>query len=113
MDGHRHQASAQRMPNGEKQAWGEQPLFDPSDSYVIPEAFIYEIFGGIHSSTPSSSEQVDCLVGFQKFWPPGKLFEIILELDDRDIYQYALGKTEIPDKLQNRVMTLLKDSTLG
>ena len=42
-----------------------------------------------------------------------KLFEMILELDDRDISQYALDKIEIPEKLQNRVMTLLKDSTLG
>ena len=30
--------------------------FDQSDLYVIPEALIYEIFGGILSSTPSSSE---------------------------------------------------------
>ena len=30
--------------------------FDQSDLYVIPEALINEIFGGIRSSTPSSSE---------------------------------------------------------
>ena len=35
---------------------GDQPLFDQSDLYVIPEALIYEIFGGILSSMPSSSE---------------------------------------------------------
>ena len=34
----------------------DQPLFDQSDLYVIPEALIYEIFNGFHSSTPSSSE---------------------------------------------------------
>ena len=52
----RHKATAQRMPGGRKQDWGDQPLFDQSDLYVIPEALIYEIFGGILSSMPSSSE---------------------------------------------------------
>ena len=56
MDGNRHKATAQRMPNGKKKDKGDQPLFDQSDLYVIPEALIYEIFGGILSSTPSSSE---------------------------------------------------------
>ena len=56
MVGNRHKATAQRMPSGRKQDWGDQPLFDQSDLYVIPEALIYEIFGGILSSTPSSSE---------------------------------------------------------
>ena len=64
MDGNRHKATAQRMPSGRKQDWGDQPLFDHSDLYVIPEALIYEIFGGILSSTPSSSEWADCLVRF-------------------------------------------------
>ena len=54
--GNKHKATAQRMPSGRKQDWGDQPLFDHSDLYVIPEALIYEIFGGILSSTPSSSE---------------------------------------------------------
>ena len=57
MDGNRHKATAQRMPSGRKQDWGDQPLFDQSDLYVIPEALINEIFNEvIHSSTPSSSE---------------------------------------------------------
>ena len=56
LDGNRHKATAQRMPSGRKQDWGDQPLFDQSDLYVIPEALIYEIFGGILSSMPSSSE---------------------------------------------------------
>ena len=47
MDGNRHKATAQRMPSGRKQDWGDQPLFDQSDLYVIPEALIYEIFGRI------------------------------------------------------------------
>ena len=56
MDGNRHNATAQRMPSGKKQDRGDQPLFDQSDLYAIPEALIYEIFDGILSSTPSSSE---------------------------------------------------------
>ena len=47
MEGDRHKATAQRMPRGEKQDLGDQPLFDQSDLYVIPEALIYEIFGTI------------------------------------------------------------------
>ena len=49
MDGNRPKATAQRMPNGKKQDWSDQPLFGQSDLYVIPEALIYEIFGGILS----------------------------------------------------------------
>ena len=49
MDGNRHKATAQWMPSGRKQDWGDQPLFDQSDLYVIPEALIYEIFGGMLS----------------------------------------------------------------
>ena len=55
MDGNRPKATAQRM-SGRKQDWGDQPSFDQSDLYVIPEALIYEIFGGIISSMPNSSE---------------------------------------------------------
>ena len=56
MVGNRHKATAQRMPSGRKQDWGDRSLFDQSDLYVIPEALIYEIFGEIFSSTPNSSE---------------------------------------------------------
>ena len=56
MDGHRHKATVQQMPNGEEQEWGDQPLFDPSDLYVVCEALVYDIFGGILYSTPSSNE---------------------------------------------------------
>ena len=56
MDGNRHKATAQRMPSGKKHDWGDQPLFDQSDLYIIPEALIYEIFGGICSSAPRSNE---------------------------------------------------------
>ena len=56
MDGNRHKATAQRMPSGKKEDWGDQPLFDQSDLYVIPKALIYEVFNGILSSMPSSKE---------------------------------------------------------
>ena len=59
MVGNRHEATAQQMPSGKKQDWGDRPLFDQSDLYVIPEALIYEIFGGILSSMPSSNELAD------------------------------------------------------
>ena len=49
MVGNRHEATAQQMPSGKKQDWGDQPLFDQSDLYVIPEGLIYDIFGGIRS----------------------------------------------------------------
>ena len=49
VDGNRPKAAAQRMPSGKKQDWGDQSLFDQSDLYVIPEALIYEICGGILS----------------------------------------------------------------
>ena len=55
MEGNRHKATAQRMPSSEKQDLGDQPLFDQSDLYVIPEALICELFSGILSSTPSSN----------------------------------------------------------
>ena len=40
------------------------------------------------------------------------MLETLLELDDNDIYQYALDKVKIPEELNNRVMELLKDYTM-
>ena len=42
-----HKATAKHLPSGKKQDWGDQPLFGLCDLYVVPEALIYEIFGGI------------------------------------------------------------------
>ena len=56
IDGNRYKVTVQRMPNGKKQDLVDQPLFDQSDVYIIPEALISEIFKGILSSTPSSNE---------------------------------------------------------
>ena len=47
MVSNRHKATAQRMPSGKKQYWGDQSLFDQSEFFVIPEALIYEIFCGM------------------------------------------------------------------
>ena len=47
MNGNRHKATAQRMPIGKKQNWGDQPLFKQADLYVIPESLIYDIFQSI------------------------------------------------------------------
>ena len=38
--------------------------------------------------------------------------EGVLELDDNDIYRYALDKVTIPKEIDNRVMQLLKDFTM-
>ena len=64
MDGNRPKATAQRMPSGKKQDRGDQPVFDQSELYVIPEALIYEIFEGIFTEDffddmPSSNELAD------------------------------------------------------
>ena len=40
----KHNATAQRMPNGTKDTWGNKPLFKQDDLYVIPEQLILEIF---------------------------------------------------------------------
>ena len=48
MDGHKHKVTAQRMPKGEKQDWGDQPLFNQSDLYAIPSSLIYQILNSIH-----------------------------------------------------------------
>jgi len=41
-----------------------------------------------------------------------QMLESILELDDNDIYRYALDKVTIPKEIDNRVMHLLKDFTM-
>ena len=41
MDGNRHKATAQRMPSGEKQDWGDQPLSvknsQPAGKLIFPK----------------------------------------------------------------------------
>ena len=73
----------------------------------------------LYKSTHRGSKEMDLILG--KFANKYltlfnedelKMLEAILEMDDNDIYQYALNKQEIPDSLSNRVFTLLKDYTL-
>ena len=40
----KHYASAQRMPCGKKDTWGDKPHFKQEQLYVIPNALIHEIF---------------------------------------------------------------------
>ena len=38
-------------------------------------------------------------------------FDLILDSDDDDIYQWILGKSDIPNEYQNRVFSLLLNNT--
>ncbi len=65
------------------------------------------------------SKEMDILLGsfvekYIKLFNEGELqmLEAILELDDNDIYRYALDKVTIPKEIDNRVMQLLKDFTM-
>ena len=50
----KHIATAQRMPNGTKDTWGNKPRFKQDDLYVIPEQLIYDIFTSLLSATQES-----------------------------------------------------------
>ena len=39
----KHNATAQRMPNGSKSTWGNKPLFKQDELYIVPEQLIYDI----------------------------------------------------------------------
>ena len=39
----KHNATAQRMPNGPKNTWGNKPLFKQDELYIVPEQLIYDI----------------------------------------------------------------------
>ena len=69
-------------------------------------------------SSHRGSKEMDILLGsfvekYIKLFNEGELqmLEAILELDDNDIYRYALDKVTIPKEIDNRVMQLLKDFT--
>ena len=70
-------------------------------------------------SSHRGSKEMDILLGsfvekYIKLFNEGELqmLEAILELDDNDIYRYALDKVTIPKEIDNRVMHLLKDFTM-
>lgn len=50
----KHIATAQRMPYGTKDTWGNKPHFKQDDLYVIPEQLIYDIFTSLLSATQES-----------------------------------------------------------
>ena len=73
----------------------------------------------LYKSTHRGSKEMDLILGksvhkYLSLFNEDELvmLEAILEMDDNDIYQYALNKKEIPESLNNRVFTLLKDYTL-
>ena len=66
-------------------------------------------------SSHRGSKEMDILLGsfvekYIKLFNEGELqmLEVILELDDNDIYRYVT----IPKEIDNRVMQLLKDFTM-
>ncbi len=70
-------------------------------------------------SSHRGSKEMDILLGsfvekYIKLFNEGELqmLEAILELDDNDIYRYALDKVTIPIEIDNRVIQLLKDFTM-
>ena len=73
----------------------------------------------LYKSTHRGSKEMDLILGkfahkYLSLFNEDELamLETILEMDDNDIYHYALNKKEIPESLNNRVFTLLKDYTL-
>ena len=73
----------------------------------------------LYKSTHRGSKEMDLILGnfahkYLSLFNEDELvmLEAILEMDDNDIYQYALNKKQIPESLNNRVFTLLKDYTL-
>ena len=43
VENNKHLATAQRMPSGKKETWGDKPLFKQSELYIVPEPLIREI----------------------------------------------------------------------
>ena len=40
----KHVATAQRMPQGKKDTWGDRPLFKQDDLYRVPAELVRELF---------------------------------------------------------------------
>jgi len=43
MEGNKHKATAQKMPSGKKDTWGDRPLFKTEELYKIPPELINEL----------------------------------------------------------------------
>ena len=51
MENNRHKETAQRMPSGKKEQWGNQRVYKQDELYIIPEMLILEIFQSIVDTT--------------------------------------------------------------
>ena len=72
----------------------------------------------IYKASHRGSKEMDILLGnfinkYVELFNKNELhqFDLILDIDDEDIYQWILGKRDIPNKYQNRVLSLLLNST--
>lgn len=72
----------------------------------------------IYKASHRGSKEMDILLGnfinkYVELFNKNELqqFDLILDNDDDDIYQWILGKTDIPNKYQNRVFFLLSNNT--
>ena len=72
----------------------------------------------IYKASHRGSKEMDILLGnfinkYIDLFNENELqqFDLILDNDDDDIYQWILGKSDIPNKYQNRVLFLLLNNT--
>ena len=72
----------------------------------------------IYKASHRGSKEMDILLGnfinkYVELFNKNELqhFDLILDNDDDDIYQWILGKSDIPNKHQNRVFFLLLNNT--
>ena len=47
----KHNATAQRLPSGPKNTWGNKPQFTQTDLYVVPGQIIHDILVSVTSAT--------------------------------------------------------------
>ena len=72
----------------------------------------------IYKASHRGSKEMDILLGnfinkYVELFNKNELqqFDLILDNDDGDIYQWILGKIDIPNRYQNRVFSLLLNNT--
>ena len=72
----------------------------------------------IYKASHRGSKEMDILLGnfinkYIELFNENELnlFDSIIECDDEDIYQWILGKKDVPNKHQNRVFSLLLNNT--
>ncbi len=72
----------------------------------------------IYKASHRGSKEMDILLGnfinkYVELFNKNELqqFDLILDNDDDDIYQWILGKIDIPNKYQSRVFSLLLNNS--